>query len=98
MTLTTGESTAVSATALHAATRQVISHAAEDLWPDQQIMLGQECPSVTSYVCRLTVDGEELIAKYSWLGTSLVSILRGAGGTWAGCRKPRARTFTAPIC
>ncbi|WP_406067344.1 hypothetical protein OG372_01630 [Streptomyces sp. NBC_01020] len=83
MTLTTGESTAVSATALHAATRQAISHAAKDLWPDQQIMLGQECPSVTSYVCRLTVDGEELIAKYSWLGMSLVSILRGAGGTWA---------------
>ncbi|MFC9426731.1 hypothetical protein [Streptomyces sp. NPDC056987] len=28
------------------------------------------------------MDDEKLIAKYSWLGMSLVSILRGAGGTW----------------
>ncbi|NDZ78383.1 hypothetical protein G3I19_07555 [Streptomyces sp. SID10853] len=83
MTLTTRESTAVSSTTtLHTVTRRAISRAVGDLWPDKQIVLGEQCPSVTSYVCRVTVDGEELIAKYSWLGMSLVSILRGAGGTW----------------
>ncbi|MFE2292296.1 hypothetical protein [Streptomyces sp. NPDC059452] len=37
---------------------------------------------MTSYVCRVTVGGEGLFAKYGWLSTSLVSILRGARGTW----------------
>lgn len=72
---------------LHTTTRRVIARAVEDLWPDKRFVLGPQCPSVTSYVCRVTVDEEQLIAKYSWLGISLVSILRGAAGTWAEVRK-----------
>lgn len=82
MTLTTSENTAVSAAQLHTASQRAIARAVEELWPDKEIALGPQSPSVTSYVCRITVDGEELIAKYSWLGLSLVSILPGAGGTW----------------
>ncbi|WP_405986901.1 phosphotransferase [Streptomyces sp. NBC_00872] len=76
------KSTAVSAALLHTVTQRAIARAVKDLWPNKQIVLGEQCPSVTSYVCRVTVDDEELIAKYNWLGMSLVSILRGAGGTW----------------
>lgn len=82
MTITTNEGRVVSATALYAETQRIIARAVEDLWPGKRVVLGPQCPSVTSYVCRVSVDGEELIAKYSWLGLSLVSILRGAGGTW----------------
>ncbi|MFI6701633.1 hypothetical protein ACIBJC_22165 [Streptomyces sp. NPDC050509] len=80
--MTTMSGTTVSAALLHTATRRTIIRAVEDLWPDKDIVLGPQCPSVTSYVCRVTVDGAELMAKYSWLGMSLVSLLRGAGGTW----------------
>ncbi|WNI31512.1 hypothetical protein OG322_22745 [Streptomyces sp. NBC_01260] len=82
MTLTTSENTAVSAALLHTASQRAIARSVEELWPDKEIVLGPQCPSITSYVCRVTVDHEELFAKYSWLGLSLVSILRGAGGTW----------------
>ncbi|WP_199570507.1 hypothetical protein [Streptomyces murinus] len=82
MTLTTSETTAVSAALLHTASQRIITRVVTELWPDKDVVLGPQCPSVTSYVCRVTVDGEEVIAKYSWLGMSLVSILRGAGGTW----------------
>ncbi|MBD0737054.1 hypothetical protein [Streptomyces sp. CBMA29] len=79
---TTSDSTSVNAVLLRTASEQAIARAAEDLWPDRHVVLGPPCPSVTSYVCRVTVDQEEVIAKYSWLGLSLVSILRGAGGSW----------------
>lgn len=82
MTLATNENTTVNPALLHTATQRTIARAIKDLWPDRKVALGPQCPSVTSYVCRVTVDDEELIAKYSWLGISLVSILRGAGGTW----------------
>ncbi|WNI20304.1 hypothetical protein [Actinacidiphila sp. ITFR-21] len=82
MTLTTRGSTSVDAALLHAASQRAITRAVEDLWPDRTVVLGPQCPSVTSYVCRVTVDQEEVIAKYSWLGLSLVSVLRGAGGSW----------------
>lgn len=81
MTLITSEKTAVNAAVLHAASRRIITRAVAEACPGN-LVLGPQCPSVTSYVCRVTVDGEEMIAKYSWLGMSLVSILRGAGGTW----------------
>lgn len=83
MTLTTSENTTVSAMSLHTVSQRIITQAVRELWPDKKVVPGPRCPSVTSYVCRVTVDGEELIAKYSWLGMSLVSLLRGAGGTWA---------------
>ncbi|MGC5364569.1 hypothetical protein ACPXCE_23360 [Streptomyces sp. DT24] len=82
MTLTTSENKTVNVALLHTASQRVVTRAVEDLWPDNEIVLGSQCPSVTSYVCRVTVDDEELVAKYSWLGISMVSILRGAGGTW----------------
>lgn len=83
MALTTSENTtAVSAALLHTASQRAIARAVEDLWPGKDIALGAQCPSVTSYVCRVTVDGDDMIAKYCWLGLSMVSILRGAGGTW----------------
>ncbi|WEH33823.1 hypothetical protein PZB75_10845 [Streptomyces sp. AM 4-1-1] len=82
MTLTTSENKTVNAALLHTASQRVVTRAVEDLWPNNEIVLGSQCPSVTSYVCRVTVDDEELVAKYSWLGISMVSILRGAGGTW----------------
>ncbi|MCI3223816.1 hypothetical protein [Streptomyces sp. NP-1717] len=88
MTLTTSERTAAANPArLHNVTRRVISRAVKDLWPNKRVVLGQPCPSVTSYVCRIRVDSETLIAKYSWLGMSLVSVLRGAGGTWKDVRQ-----------
>ncbi|MFD5790490.1 hypothetical protein ACFWH1_28190 [Streptomyces sp. NPDC127037] len=68
--------------ALRAATQEIITQAVAKRWPEKEAVLGPQCPSVTSYVCRVMVDGEVLIAKYSWLGMSLVSILRGAAGPW----------------
>jgi hypothetical protein len=60
-----------------------IHQAAAELWPDAPVRLGAHVPSVTGYVHRLTVgDDRELFAKHSMLGSSLVSILRGACGTW----------------
>ncbi|MFJ8332856.1 hypothetical protein [Streptomyces sp. NPDC094437] len=82
MPLTASENTAVAADLLHRTSRRHIVRAVERRWPDKEIVLGPQHPSVTSYVCRVTVNGEDLIAKYSWLGLSLVSILRGVGGTW----------------
>ncbi|MFC9746851.1 hypothetical protein [Streptomyces niveus] len=88
MTLTTSERTAAANPArLQNVTRRAISRAVKDLWPNKRVVLGTPCPSVTSYVCRIRVDGETLIAKYSWLGMSLVSVLRGAGGTWKDVRQ-----------
>ncbi|MFJ9924136.1 hypothetical protein ACIRSF_33120 [Streptomyces rubiginosohelvolus] len=83
MTLTTSGETAVSAPLLYEASRRAIAQAAEDLWPDRGAVLGPQCPGVTSYVCQVHFDGEELYAKYSWLSSSLVSILRGTRGAWA---------------
>ncbi|TXR99726.1 hypothetical protein EAO73_27595 [Streptomyces sp. col6] len=68
--------------ALRTATQEIITRAVAKRWPEKETVLGPQSPSVTSYVCRVMVDGEVLIAKYSWLGMSLVSILRGAAGPW----------------
>ncbi|MFJ9886139.1 hypothetical protein ACIQRW_09765 [Streptomyces sp. NPDC091287] len=82
MTLTTSGDTAVNAEQLYEASRRAITLTVDDLWPGRGAVLGPQCPSVTSYVCPVTVDGEVMYAKYSWLGSSLVSILRGARGAW----------------
>ncbi|MEW2128693.1 hypothetical protein AB0891_33900 [Streptomyces sp. NPDC007259] len=81
MTITT-ETGELAVAALRAATEEIITQAVTKRWPEKEVVLGPQCPSVTSYVCRVMVDREVLIAKYSWLGISLVSLLRGAGGTW----------------
>ncbi|MEV4879840.1 hypothetical protein [Streptomyces cyaneofuscatus] len=83
MTLTTSGATVVSAPVLYEASRRAITLAAEDLWPGRGAILGPQCPSVTSYVCQVRLSGQELYAKYGWLSASLVSVLRGARGTWA---------------
>ncbi|KRA45858.1 hypothetical protein ASD97_39340 [Streptomyces sp. Root63] len=82
MTLTTSGNTVVNAEQLYEASRRSIALTVENLWPGSSAVLGPQCPSITSYVCPVTVDGEAMYAKYSWLGSSLVSILRGARGTW----------------
>ncbi|MFC8670018.1 hypothetical protein [Streptomyces sp. NPDC057199] len=59
-----------------------ICAAAAEQWPHTEFELGDQVPSVTGYVRRIRVNGRPLYAKYSLLGVSLVSILRGTCGTW----------------
>ncbi|MBZ6142497.1 aminoglycoside phosphotransferase family protein [Streptomyces olivaceus] len=63
-----------------------ISTAAATQWPHADLDLGDHIPSVTTYVRRIRVDGRPLYAKYSLLGMSLVSLLRGACGPWPQAR------------
>lgn len=83
MTLTTSGATVVDSEELYEASRRMIALAVDDLWPDRNVVLGPQIPSITSYVCPVTVDGVELVAKYGWARSSLVSILRGARGAMA---------------
>ncbi|MFE1960887.1 phosphotransferase [Streptomyces sp. NPDC059479] len=71
-----------------------IRRAGAELWPGAELIPGALVPSVTGYVRLLRVDGRELYAKYSYLGVSLVSLLRGVGGDWALVRWAQ-RTYTA---
>ncbi|MFF2580455.1 phosphotransferase [Streptomyces goshikiensis] len=59
-----------------------ITEAAITQWPDAWVSLGTRVPSPTGYVRRIRVDDRHVYAKYSFLGTSLVSLLRGASGDW----------------
>lgn len=68
---------------------EVFAHAAEhiartaaEVWPEQPVRLAGHVPSVTSYVHRVQVGDRTLFAKVSYLGVSLVSLLRGAVGSW----------------
>lgn len=65
---------------VHAAAQ--VHLAAADLWPGVPVHLEQHVPSVTSYVHRARIGDRTLYAKVSILGVSLVSLLRGAYGTW----------------
>ncbi|WP_405807838.1 phosphotransferase [Streptomyces sp. NBC_01187] len=65
---------------------QEITAAVAEQWPHAQIRLGHHVPSVTGYVRRVHINGRALYAKYSFLGISLVSLLRGAGGPWPEVR------------
>jgi hypothetical protein len=56
--------------------------AATALYPGDPVRLLEHVPSVTGYVQRLRVGGRPLYAKLSILGASLVSVMRGAHGTW----------------
>ncbi|WP_051856084.1 hypothetical protein [Streptomyces sp. NRRL B-1347] len=72
-----------------------ILEAAAQVWPRaQEIRLGAHTPSVTGYVRSLDVDGEEFFAKYSFLGLSLVSVVRGTCGSWEAVRAAQA-AYTA---
>ncbi|WP_369776316.1 hypothetical protein [Streptomyces sp. R33] len=59
-----------------------IAAAAAALWPAARIELGLHVPSPTTYVRRMRVDDRTVYAKYSFVGMSLVSLLRGSAGTW----------------
>lgn len=63
-----------------------IHRAAADLWPGEPVILECHVPSVTGYVHRARVGDRTLYAKTSFLGVSLVSLLRGACGPWPTVR------------
>jgi len=50
----------------------------------------------TGGLCRLSVDGRDLFAKYSLLGTSLVSLLRGSCGGWDVVRRAQHGYAASP--
>ncbi len=52
------------------------------LWPGESMHVGPQLRSVTNYVASLQVDDRSFVAKYSLLGTSLVSVVRGLRGAW----------------
>ncbi|MGP3777028.1 phosphotransferase (plasmid) [Streptomyces sp. SDT5-1] len=76
--------------------RTQIHHAAAHLWPHSRIDLGAHVASITGYVTHLTVDDQPLYAKYDFLGMSLVSLLRGVGGTWPEVRSKQAAYIQRP--
>ncbi|MFF0626758.1 hypothetical protein [Streptomyces sp. NPDC004296] len=76
--------------------REEINRAATALWPDADIQPGVHVPSVTGYVQHIAVDGCELYAKHSFLGISLVSLLRGAAGDWAQVQKDQQDYIQRP--
>ncbi|GAA2349750.1 hypothetical protein OKJ48_13510 [Streptomyces kunmingensis] len=59
-----------------------IHQAATILWSRAEIRVGDHVPSVTGYVVHLSVNDRLLYGMYSYLGMSLVWLLRGAGGSW----------------
>ncbi|WP_307835427.1 phosphotransferase [Streptomyces adelaidensis] len=73
-----------------------IGAAAAEQWPHADVDLGDHVPSVTGYVRRITVDGRALYAKYSLLGVSLVSLLRGACGPWPQVREAQRKYVLRP--
>lgn len=70
---------------VHCADR--IHQAAAELWPGEDVVLDGHVPSVTGYVHRARIGGLTLYAKTSVLGVSLVSLLRGARGSWPDVRQ-----------
>ncbi|MEU7041490.1 hypothetical protein AB0A77_10570 [Streptomyces varsoviensis] len=73
-----------------------IEASARELWPGRTVRLGARIPSVTCYVQNIDVDGRGLVAKVSYLGVSIVSLLRGARGDWPAVRAAQADYVTAP--
>jgi len=68
-------------TVLDHATRTVIT-VVRQVWPDEVVSIGPPLPSVTNHVTAVKAREGWFVAKYSILGTSLLSILRGARGPW----------------
>jgi hypothetical protein len=73
-----------------------IGAAAAEQWPHSDLDLGEQVPSVTGYVRRIRVNGRPLYAKYSLLGVSLVSLLRGTCGTWPQVREAQQAYVQQP--
>jgi hypothetical protein len=59
-----------------------ITQVADRVWQGESVRLIAHVPSVTSYVARIRVGDRDLYAKYSLLGVSLASVLRGRHGGW----------------
>jgi hypothetical protein len=76
--------------------REEIRRAATVLWPAALIRPGGHVPSVTGYVQRICVGERDLFAKHSFLGISLVSLLRGAAGDWAQVQKDQQEYVRRP--
>lgn len=89
MTLMTTETAAESTTALHTVTQRVITQAVIGLWPDKQVILGPQCPSVTSYVCRVTVDGD-------CVNLGVPECVRRPGSTAVSCSRGQCRRLRWP--
>ncbi|WP_051774681.1 phosphotransferase [Streptomyces sp. NRRL S-237] len=68
-----------------------ITDAAITQWPDSWVGMGTRVPSPTGYVRRICVGNRHVYAKYSVLGTSLVSLLRGACGDWPAVHAAQER-------
>ncbi|MER5380773.1 phosphotransferase [Streptomyces sp. NPDC002688] len=79
-----------------ASAQDEIRSAAAELWPGAHVELSSHIPSVTGYVHRIRVGGRELYAKHSFLGMSLVSILRGVAGDWAEVQRDQAAYIQQP--
>ncbi|MGW4980287.1 phosphotransferase [Streptomyces mirabilis] len=76
--------------------RDEIGSAAAELWPGASVEMSAHIPSVTGYVHRIRVGGRELYAKHSFLGMSLVSILRGVAGDWDEVQRAQAGYVQRP--
>ncbi|MEV0173929.1 hypothetical protein AB0I00_22755 [Streptomyces sp. NPDC050803] len=73
-----------------------IRSATAELWPGARVEFSSHIPSVTGYVHHIRVGGRELYAKHSFLGMSLVSILRGVAGDWAEVQRDQAVYIQRP--
>lgn len=63
-------------------TQAAVASAAAALWPGEPVVVGPQLPSVTNYVAALQAGQGHYVAKYSLLGTSLISVVRGLRGPW----------------
>ncbi|GAA2471031.1 hypothetical protein ACFPFX_32765 [Streptomyces mauvecolor] len=88
--------TPIPATVLFSHADQQICRSARVLWPGSQIDLGTHVPSVTGYVRTIHLDGTPLFAKYSLLGLSLVSVLRGTCGSWTAVQQAQDAYVASP--
>lgn len=75
---------------------ELLEKAAHTLWPRTPVMLGEHVPSVTGYVRHVQVGGQDLFAKLSVLGVSLVSALRGTCGTFEAVGAAQAAYRASP--
>ncbi|MEV0278535.1 hypothetical protein AB0I22_19435 [Streptomyces sp. NPDC050610] len=94
MTLTPHQPVTIDVLFADAAAR--IEASARALWPGRAVRLGAHLPSVTCYVQHVDVGGRALVAKISYLGVSLVSLLRGVRGDWPTVQAAQAAYLTAP--
>lgn len=71
---------------------EAVAGAVTHQWPGETVYVGPQLPSVTNYVTAVQVGERRMVAKYSVLGTSLVSIVRGVRGPWSSI-EPEQRDY-----